>query len=207
VREIIGVVKNAHTNSLYEFVPMFYQVLSAGRPVPKLVVRASGPVPSNEIARMVQRLDSRVRTQTIALAATLEERMHETRTGPLLAAVLGACALALATVGMFGVFAYAARQRTREIGIRMALGAQPAAVVRLVLGGHSYAVVAGLGIGLLGALASSAVMRSRLHGMSPFDPISYLGAAAILGVAGLAASYVPARRATRVDPVVALRQD
>jgi putative ABC transport system permease protein len=94
VREIIGVVKNAHTNSLYEFVPMFYQVLSAGRPVPKLVVRTSGPVPSGEIARVVQRLDSRVRTQTIALAATLEERMHETRTGPLLAAVLGACALA-----------------------------------------------------------------------------------------------------------------
>jgi predicted permease len=207
VREIIGVVKNAHTNSLYEFVPMFYQVLSAGRPMPKLVVRTSGPVPSSEIARLAQRLDSNVRTQTIALAATLEERMQETKTGPILAGVLGACALALATVGMFGVFAYAVRQRTREIGIRMALGAQPSAVVRLVLGGHSRAVVGGLVAGLVGGMAASVILRSRLHGLSPFDPATYLGVAAILTVAGLAASYVPARRATRVDPVVALRHE
>ena len=125
----------------------------------------------------------------------------------MLAGVLGACALALATVGMFGVFAYAVRQRTREIGIRMALGAQPSAVVRLVLGGHSRAVVGGLIAGLLGGVAASLILRNRLHGLSPFDPISYLGVATILTVAGLAASYVPARRATRVDPVVALRHD
>jgi ABC-type antimicrobial peptide transport system permease subunit len=138
---------------------------------------------------------------------TSEFQIPNFAAGPLLAAVLGACALALATVGMFGVFSYAVRQRTREIGVRMALGAQPSAVVRLVLGGHSYAVAAGLGVGLLGALASSALMRSRLHGISPFDPVSYLGVAAILAVAGLTASYIPARRATRVDPVVALRHE
>jgi len=133
--------------------------------------------------------------------------MQASRTGPMLAGVLGACALALATVGMFGVFAYAVKQRTREIGIRMALGAPPAAVVRLVLAGHSRAVVGGLGAGLLGGVAASLILRSRLHGLSPFDPVSYLGVAALLTVAGLAASYVPARRATRVDPVVALRYE
>jgi putative ABC transport system permease protein len=141
------------------------------------------------------------------LAANLDERLREARIGPFFAGVLGAFALALSTIGMFGVFAFAVRQRTREIGIRMALGAQPATVVRLLLSGHSRAVVAGLGVGLLGAIAASVVMRSRLHGMSPFDPIAYLSVAAILTVAGLAASYVPARRATRVDPVVALRHD
>jgi predicted permease len=207
VLEIVGVIRNNRTNGLYEVSPMFYQPLSGARPVPKLLVRTSGPLPSDDLARIVQRIDPRVRTQTIALSAVLEERMQETRTGPMLAGVLGACALALATVGMFGVFAYAVRQRTREIGIRMALGAQPAAVVRLVLAGHSRAVAGGLVAGLLGGVAVSFVLRSRLHGLSPFDPVSYLGVAAVLAIAGLAASYVPARRATRVDPVVALRHE
>ena len=143
VLEVVGVIRNAHTNGLYEVSPTFYQPLatSGARLVPKLLVRTSGPMPTDDLARLVQRIDPRVRTQTIALSAILQDRMQETRTGPMLAGVLGACALALATVGMFGVFAYAVRQRSREIGIRMALGAQPAAVVRLVLAGHSRAVV------------------------------------------------------------------
>ena len=207
VLEVVGVIRNAHVNGLYEVSSTFYQPLSGGRPVPKLLVRSSGPLASDEIARIVQRIDPRVRTQTIALSTVLEQRMQETRTGPMLAGVLGACALALATVGMFGVFAYAVKQRTREIGIRMALGAQPSSVVRLVLAGHSRAVFAGLCVGLLGGVASSIILGSRLHGLSRFDPVAYLGVAAILTVAGLAASYVPARRATRVDPVVALRDE
>ena len=209
VLEVVGVIRNAHTNGLYEVSPTFYQPLatSGARLVPKLLVRTSGPMPTDDLARLVQRIDPRVRTQTIALSAILQDRMQETRTGPMLAGVLGACALALATVGMFGVFAYAVRQRSREIGIRMALGAQPAAVVRLVLAGHSRAVVGGLVAGLVGGVAASTILRSRLHGLSPFDPVSYLGVAAILTVAGLAASYIPARRATRVDPVVALREE
>jgi putative ABC transport system permease protein len=164
-------------------------------------------VPSADLKRIVARIDPRIRIQTTPLSAHLEARVAESKWGPLLAAVLGAFALALATVGMFGVFAYAVRQRTREIGIRMALGAQPSAVVRLVLAGHSRAVAAGLVVGLFGAVAWSIVMRSRLHGLSPFDPVSYLGVAVLLTAAGLAASYVPARRAVRVDPVVALRYE
>ncbi len=89
----------------------------------------------------------------------------------------------------------------------MALGAPPSAVVRLILTGHSRAVAAGLLMGSLGAIAASIIMRSRLHGLSPFDPMSYFGVAALLTLAGLAASYVPARRATRVDPAIALRYE
>ena len=207
LKEIVGVMRNAHTHSMYDIPPLFYQPWSGGRVVPRLLLRSAGPISGGDLARMIGRIDPRVRIQTMPLAANLDERLREARIGPFFAGVLGAFALALSTIGMFGVFAFAVRQRTREIGIRMALGAQPATVVRLLLSGHSRAVVAGLGVGLLGAIAASVVMRSRLHGMSPFDPIAYLSVAAILTVAGLAASYVPARRATRVDPVVALRHD
>ena len=223
-REVVGVMRDAHTHSMSTVPPMFYQPLiiakdnssrpfkttpgrGSGRVVPRLVIRAGRKVPLLELKAIVARLDSRVRIQLTPLSAHLEARVAEAKWGPMLAAVLGAFALALATVGMFGVFAYAVRQRTREIGIRMALGAQPSAVVRLILTGHSRAVAAGLVVGLFGAVASSIVMRSRLHGLSPFDPVAYLGVAALLAAAGLAASYVPARRAVRVDPVVALRYE
>ena len=207
--EIVGVVRNVHTGMVGDVQPLFYQPSAGGRTGPfvsKLIVR-TGAVPSDAIASIVTRIDPRVRVQTTSLASILKSRMDSRRYGPLLAGVLGAFALVLATVGMFGVFAYAVRQRTREIGIRMALGAEPSAVVRLVLAGHSRAVVAGLAVGLLGALAASIVLRSRLHGVSPFDPIAYGTVAVILTIAGLAASYVPARRATRIDPVVALRNE
>jgi uncharacterized membrane protein len=206
-REVLGVMRDAQTHSMGSVPSMFYQPLRGGRIVPRLVIRTGGVIPSTELKRIVARLDPRVRIQTTPLSAHLDARLQEAKWGPLLAAVLGGFALVLATVGMFGVFAYAVRQRTREIGIRMALGAQPSAVVRLILTGHSRAVLTGLLVGLFGAVAASIVMRSRLHGLSPFDPLSYFGLAAVLTVAGLFASYVPARRATRVDPVIALRYE
>jgi putative ABC transport system permease protein len=206
-REVVGVMRDAHTHSMDRVPPLFYQPLRLGRVVPRLVIRNRLGVPSMELKRIVARIDPRVRIQTTPLSAHLEARVAESKWGPMLGAVLGGFALALATVGMFGVFAYAVRQRTREIGIRMALGAQPSAVVRLVLAGHSRAVAAGLVAGLFGAVVSSVVLRSRLHGLSPFDPVAYLSVAVLLAAAGLAASYVPARRAVRVDPVVALRYE
>jgi predicted permease len=206
-REVVGVMRDAHTHSMGSVSPWFYAPLQGGRVVPRLLVRASKGAPVIELKALVARLDPRVRLRTMPLSEHLEARLEEAKWGPMLAAVLGGFALALATVGMFGVFAYAVRQRTREIGIRMALGAQPSAVVRLVLAGHSRALAAGLGVGLFGAVASSIVMRSRLHGLSPFDPVSYLAVAALLAAAGLVASYVPARRAVQVDPVVALRYE
>jgi predicted permease len=223
--EIVGVVRDV-SDGLESVYPMFYRPLggsspgggiemSGGRrvvgtdggPIPLLVVRTNGTAIADQIGRTVARIDSRVRVQIRPLSASLEDRRKAFRVGPLLAGLLGSFALALATVGMFGVFAYAVRQRTREIGIRMALGAQPGDVVRLILAGHSRAVLVGLLVGLLGAVAASQVLRGFLYGLSPFDPIAYLGVAALLAAAGLAASYVPARRATRIDPIAALRCD
>ena len=121
--------------------------------------------------------------------------------------MLGGFALALAAVGTCGVFAYAVRQRAREIGVRIALGAPPIAVVRLILLGQSRALVGGLIAGAIAALPASILLRRFLYGLSPFDPIAYAGVGAALAVAALAASYPPVRRATRIDPVVALREE
>jgi hypothetical protein len=224
-RDIVGVVRNL-SDGLDEVYPTFYRPLGSssatgaardvgaprgqvrvvvGGGFSSLVIRSARAGLSDEIARVVAQVDSQVRAKTKLLSATLEERRQAFRAGPILAGLLGAFALGLATVGMFGVFAYAVRQRTREIWIRMALGAQPADVVRLILSGHSRAVLAGLTVGLAGSLAASQILRGFLHGVSPFDPVAYLGVAVVLVCAGLAASYVPALRATRINPIEALR--
>ena len=210
-REIVGVVRTVKTTTSEQslqrqamFFAPFRGRAGGKNQTPTLLVRTSAGA-IEAVAKTVTRLDPRVRIRSTPLSASLRAMLDQTRWGPMLAGVLGSFALALATVGMFGVFAYAVRQRTREIGIRMALGARRSAVVRLVLAGHSRAVLVGLGLGWLGALAASQILRSRLHGLSPFDPFAYLGVAALLAFAGLAASYVPARRATRIDPIAALR--
>ncbi len=118
-----------------------------------------------------------------------------------------ALALLLAAVGLYGVVSYSVAQRTREIGLRMALGAEPAHVLRIVLRRAFQLAGTGLAIGLLGSLALGRVIRSLLYATSPTDAVTLLSVAAVLlSVAGLA-SYLPARRATRVDPTVALRYD
>jgi putative ABC transport system permease protein len=121
--------------------------------------------------------------------------------------MLGGFALALATVGVCGVFGDVVQQRTREIGIRLALGAQRRDVVRLILAGNSGAVLAGLAAGLIGAMAGARLLQRELYGLSPFDPAAYAGVALILAAAGLTASYWPARRASRLDPAAALRHE
>jgi putative ABC transport system permease protein len=124
-----------------------------------------------------------------------------------LVGLFAATALILAAVGVFGVTAYAVQQRTREIGIRMALGARPADVVRLVLKQSAILALFGIGIGLPVAFAATRALRALVYGMSPTDPIALLGAALVLAVVTLVASYLPARRATRVSPMLAIRSD
>jgi putative ABC transport system permease protein len=127
--------------------------------------------------------------------------------GPILGGSLGLFALMLASVGMSGVFAYAVQQRTREIGVRIALGAPPAAVVRLVVAGHSADVLIGIAAGLTGALAASIGLRARLFGLSPLGPLTYASVALLLAGCAIAATYAPARRAVRISPIIAVRAE
>lgn len=106
---------------------------------------------------------------------------------------------------VFGVFRYVVQQRTREIGIRMALGARPRQLVAFVVVSGGRALAIGLAIGLAGAFGASAILRGSLHGLSALDPGAYVGAASILAITGVVAVYLPARRATRVEPTSALR--
>jgi len=121
--------------------------------------------------------------------------------------IFGILALLLAVIGVCGLMSWAVTERTLEIGVRSALGATPADLLRMVMRQGITVVVAGLALGLAGAVALSRVLRRLLYGIAPHDPFTLLAASALLALAALAAVYFPARRAARIDPVVALRRN
>jgi putative ABC transport system permease protein len=121
--------------------------------------------------------------------------------------VIGVLSLALAVVGLFGLTAYSVEQRTREFGVRMALGAHARDVVRLVAGQSLRLVAIGAVLGLAGAAAGGGVLRNLLLGVQTVDPLAYGGVAIVLAIVAFLACYIPARRATQVDPMIALRAD
>ncbi len=144
-----------------------------------------------------------VRTQTEQIdQITTEERVLADLTGGF-----GLLALVLASIGIYGIMAYSVAQRTNEIGIRMALGAQPARVLRMVLGEASWITAAGMAVGLAGALALVRLITSMLYGFKPWDPATFAASAAALAAVALVASWIPARRAAGVDPMRALRHE
>ena len=126
--------------------------------------------------------------------------------GAVLAAVFGVLGLALAIVGVYGVISYATSQKTHEIGIRMALGAQPEDILKLILRQGLVIVAVGLVLGVMAALAVGRVVGNFLT-VSPMDPVTYLTVSALLTIVALVACYIPARRAMQVDPMVALRYE
>ena len=129
-----------------------------------------------------------------------------TRVAPL-AAAFAVLALVLAAIGAYGVTSYLVSQRTKEIGVRLALGADPRRVVRLVVLDGMRVGVTGLVFGVISALAVTRLASSLLYGVSPRDPMTIVGASSFLLIVVALANYVPARRASRVDPLAALRQD
>jgi predicted permease len=176
----------------------FFTVRSAGDPLP-LVASVRG---------IVRQLDPQLVVDNVA---TMEQRLSDSVARPrfyaLLVGVFGFIALTLAAVGIYGVLAYTVSQCTREIGIRIALGARRADVLGLVL--KQGCAIAGIGmlIGLAGAAVMSRSLTTLLFGLTPLDPITFVGVSALLAAVALVACYMPARRAMRVDPIVALRAE
>jgi len=169
----------------------------------------------NDPRTMAEQVRAEVRAldpeAAVSSVRTLEEIRHDalssTRLTTVLLGLFAALALAISAAGLAGVIAYAVSQRTQEIGIRMALGAEPGRVLTMLLRQGMGSVVIGLGIGLLGALGLSRLISGLLFGVEPTDPLCFAGSAAVLLLVALAACFLPARRATVIDPMLALRAE
>ena len=129
------------------------------------------------------------------------------RLGALTFTMFSALALTLATIGVYGIVAYTLRSRTREIGIRLSLGAEPSAAVRLIMESGLRLVIGGVLIGLALSAAAARLLGSFLFGVSTYDPLTFITVPLVLVAVGALATYLPARRATRVDPTVALKAE
>ena len=212
--EIVGVAADVKNEDLAEEAELeFYRPL---RQEPwytmALVVRAGAGATAAGLAPAVRAevkaLDSGLPVYNVrTMREVVDEAVSPKRLTMFLMAFFAAGALLLAAVGLYAVMSYAVAQRRHEIGIRLALGAQAQDILRLVISQGLVLTLAGLGLGLLGALALTRVMASILYGVSATDPLVFGGVALVLGVAALLACYLPARRATKVDPLTALRYE
>jgi putative ABC transport system permease protein len=209
---VVGVVGDIHHDGAREGkVPVWYRSIYANSwSWMHLAVRSSSDpaLTMQTIRTVLKRIDpnqpvfnTKVMTQMVAETLT-QERFNTN----LLIAFAG-LALGLAAIGIFGVIGYSVSQRTREIGIRMALGAHPAKILRQVMQEGLTLIFIGLGLGVIGALVLTRFMETLLFGVSPTDPVTFFSIAAVLVLSGAAACFVPARRATQVDPMVALRYE
>ena len=146
-------------------------------------------------------------TAVSSQSAAVERTLLRERLLALLSGFFAVVGLVLAAVGLYGVLSYSVTQRTREIGIRVALGARPGAVLGLVMSQSALLSLGGIAIGLAGAMWTTQYLQGLLFGLTPLDPATFAGAALLFLAVATVASYVPARRATTVDPSVALRAE
>ena len=212
--EIIGIVKNIKEGPLNDATRPAFYIPFAQDPGPffSVVLRSSQDDASllPMMVRVMHQMDSHI---AVFGQSTMETSIRESQTAYLhrsaawLAGGFAGLALLLGVVGLYGVIAYSVSQRTREIGVRMALGAQRSAVSGMVLGEALRLIGIGIGVGVLGSLATAGLLRPLLFGVRPWDATTLAGVAAILGFAALLASYLPARRAASVNPVEALRAE
>jgi len=209
-REIVGVVADSRSYSLRPGVPPLALVPYSQIGLADMTVYVRTSLPSDQvftaIRDQVRRIDSGV---SIYDMKTMEEQMDSSLTNErlvvFLSSLFGVLAMVLAMIGLYGVTTYSVARRIQEIGIRMALGAQPRSVLGLVLREGMILVGVGVGAGLPVAFALTRVLRSQLFEIAPTDPLTYVSTALLLSVVALLACYVPARRAAKIDPMKALR--
>jgi len=212
LREVVGVVRNTIVNNIGEDPqPLAYLPLTQDfAPAVTMQVRTSGR-PESVIAAVrsqVQSLDTNLAlTNLNTIEELVDQGLWAPRVGAGLLAVFGALALLLAIVGVYGVLSYSVSQQTREIGIRMAMGARTASVLALIVRQGMRLAFVGLALGLVIAFAGMRVLSSLLFGVSAHDPVTFASVSFILATAAILGCYIPARRAAKIDPITALRYE
>jgi putative ABC transport system permease protein len=211
MREIVGIVGDVKQESLKTLTPpqVYEPFAQQPRPAFHVLLRAPDPLRFTETVRHeVRAIDN---AQPISAARLMEEvvagSLTRDRFSVFILAAFAGLALILAAVGLYGVVAYVVTQRTNEIGIRIALGAEPRGIQRLVVVQSLRMVLIGLALGLVGAFVVTGILRSLLYEVKPRDPMTFAAVTILLCVVGLTAAFIPARRAARVDPVLALRAE
>jgi predicted permease len=209
VSGIVGDVR--HRRLAEELRPAVYFPHAMGlRIVTTFVVRSAGnpQTLAAPIRQAIKQLDPNQPIRAIAtMSGVMAESIARDRFFTVLYGLFGGLALVLAAVGVYGVLSYSVGQRTQEIGVRMALGAHAADILRMIVGGGMLLALGGVAIGTLSSLWLTRVLKSQLHGVSTTDPIAFVAAPAVLIAVALLACYVPARRAMRIDPIAALRDE
>jgi putative ABC transport system permease protein len=212
VREIVGIVGDVRDVALGQnpgammYVPFDQAPFWGGN----LVVKSTQSLPSvvGTIRQVVHEIDKDLPvTDIMMLPDGIESSVAQPRFRTFLLGVFAAMALALAAIGIFGVISYSVSRRTNEIGIRVALGAQSGDVLKQVLTEGAQLALVGLSLGLAASVVATRFLATLLFGVNPTDPLTFAAVAAILATVALVACYLPARRATRVDPLVALRYE
>jgi len=211
-REIVGVVRESRDFGAEDAPPVMVYFSANQRAYRSLsfVVRTAADPASlaSGVRKAVSAVDATLPAYFVqTMNDVIEQRQRGDKIMPRLLGVFGAIALFLAVIGVYGVMSYSVAQRTQEVGIRMALGAQRGDILGLVLRQGALIAALGLVTGLAIAAASTRTLSAFLLGVSPFDPVIFFGVTSILGVAAIIASWLPARRAVRVDPLVALRSE
>jgi predicted lysophospholipase L1 biosynthesis ABC-type transport system permease subunit len=212
VLQVVGVVPTARYRSLLEAPrPFVYLPLAQSwMPGATLHLRADGDARAlaPAVERLVAELDPALPVYRVGtLADRLDQSLGAQRSAASLVGAYGVLALLLAAVGLYGSMGYTVARRTREIGVRMAVGASGRDVLRQVLGEALRIALLGAALGLVAAWPAARLLESQLFGVAPGDPATFVAVAALLAVVALLAAIVPARRATRVDPLVALREE
>jgi predicted permease len=211
-REIVGIVRNAKYRTLREqTLPFIYLPLGQEyQPGMTMMVRTTS-APSSLVAPLRNEMRALSKEVPVFAVQTMTDRIGAQLAAERMIAVLlsifGGVALLLAAIGVYGVMAYSVAQRNREIGIRMALGAERVDILRLIVGQGLTLVLIGTGIGLLMSFALTRVLTNQLFGISATDPLTFGAVIGVMMIVGLLACYLPARRATKVDPLVALRYE